>query len=461
MNPSSNIAVTVRFENSFEQQIDHITRVLGLVRLKNFVEILDAVDLDANPRSARVGAVTDAIGESIEKTPDIFPLKTKGVLLASAKCERRDRGRYQISVVEPRLEGILDGGHNSLEIGRILLRAAGVEEADLRRAKNWLAFRDLWSASREPLARLRVQIQASLELPPELDVLVPVELIVPTHPDDAVAVDAFNDSLIAICSARNNNVQLRVEAKANQAGYFDYLKEILPKAVSSAVEWKTNEGGTIKVGDIVALTWVPLGVIDELPADSEGREVVAPLPQNLYRSKGDCVTRFERLMSSQAVFPPGQVAKVPANSAVKSAIDAAAKMPQVFDYIYASVPGLYNREASGKWGRITANKKMNVNDSIAKYAPFTGGSVDWRVPEGFIWPYVYGIRALLDFDGTEVHWKVDPIEFLKRHLPEIVPQISLFMAPLDYDPQKFGKAVEVYRLAENVFDAVLRRSESV
>ncbi len=458
MKPSIETAVTIKFEHSFEQEIDHIVRVMGMVRIKNFIDILEVVDLDANPRSARVGSVTDAIAESIEKTPDIFPLKTKGILLASAKYTRRDRGRYEISVVEPRLEGILDGGHNSLEIGRLLLRVAGVNEKDIRGAKNWLAFRDLWNAQSEALRALKTRVKAQQDVAPELDVLVPVELIVPSEPEDPIAVDAFNDSLIAICSARNNNVQLRIEAKANQAGYFDYLKEVLQKDVSQNVEWKTNEGGKIKVGDIVALAWVPLGVVEELPKDSEEREVSAPVPQNLYRSKGDCVSRFERLMSSQEVFPPGQTAKVPASISVKSALDVAVKMPQLFDYIYANVPGLYNSEASGKWGRITANKKMNQNSKIQHVTPFTGTNVEWRVPEGFIWPYVYGLRALLEVDGETVRWKVDPADFLKKHLAEIVPQISLFMAPLDYDPQKFGKSIEVYRLAQNVFESVLRRA---
>ena len=38
-----------------------------------------------------------------------------------------------------------------------------------------------------------------------------------------------------------------------------------------------------------------------LPKDEDGRQVEAPVAQNIYRSKGDCVTRFERLMSSPDV----------------------------------------------------------------------------------------------------------------------------------------------------------------
>ena len=78
---------------------------------------IDILDLEANPRSSATGPVTAAIQESIENDPETFPFKTKGILLASSQYERLDRGRIKITPDNLQIEGILDGGHNTLAIG--------------------------------------------------------------------------------------------------------------------------------------------------------------------------------------------------------------------------------------------------------------------------------------------------------------------------------------------------------
>ena len=57
----------IRLSQSFEQQIGLITRVIGLMSPKFLVGLIDQLDLDANPRNSRLGSVTNAIQESIEK----------------------------------------------------------------------------------------------------------------------------------------------------------------------------------------------------------------------------------------------------------------------------------------------------------------------------------------------------------------------------------------------------------
>ncbi len=77
---------------------------------------MDAATLEANPRTAKVGQITSDIRESIETTPDLFPFKTKGILVASANCKELERRRYHMTFENPAIEGILDGGHNTLAI---------------------------------------------------------------------------------------------------------------------------------------------------------------------------------------------------------------------------------------------------------------------------------------------------------------------------------------------------------
>src|SRR3546814_6590278 len=97
--------------------------------------LFDAVALEANPRSAKAGLVTEAISESIAETPDTFPFKTKGVLAGASDYDGLDRKRYELRFENPHVEGILDGGHNMLAIGTHILALAPGDEKLPRRIK--------------------------------------------------------------------------------------------------------------------------------------------------------------------------------------------------------------------------------------------------------------------------------------------------------------------------------------
>src|SRR5262249_21739934 len=62
MNPNR---VLIRYDQYAEQVEGPVRRIIGFVRAKNMLTLFDAADLEANPRSAKAGPVTDAIVESI------------------------------------------------------------------------------------------------------------------------------------------------------------------------------------------------------------------------------------------------------------------------------------------------------------------------------------------------------------------------------------------------------------
>src|SRR3546814_15114325 len=72
-------------------------------------------DLEANPRAAKIGSVTNAIVESLEETPELFPFKSKGILIGTSSYEALQRNRFELTFDNPESEGILDGAH---QIGR-------------------------------------------------------------------------------------------------------------------------------------------------------------------------------------------------------------------------------------------------------------------------------------------------------------------------------------------------------
>ena len=466
-NKSDNKTTIIKFEQPAVQTVGDICRVVGFVKAKSYIGIIDSLDLQANPRSSKVGAVTHSIAESMDATPAQFPFKTKGVLLGASSYEALDRGRYRVVFDDVEIEGILDGGHNTLAIGMYILEKAcayaGVKFP--KGVSTWSDFKGAWRDLRSLVAEyqeaMRKEEDDTATRTP-LDVLVPTELILPSDPENTLIVDSFESSLLDICAARNNNVQLSVSTKANKRGYFDSLKKVIAECdptLAARIEWKTNDGGDIEAEDIIALAWIPLSLIDPVH-DEDGKLIDAPSPTHLYSGKGSGLAKFERLMSSDEVTtqPSGNYQRELANRTVLSAFQITAQLPALYDHIFEVFPDLYN-EAGGKYGRIDAVKALNAQRKN-KETPFGGKAVEVLSPEGFIAPLVYGLRALMELRGEDgyavVCWSVDdPMAWLDEHLAGIVKRYRNVLLPWSFDPQKVGKTVGSYESALDAYKMAL------
>ncbi len=455
MNPDR---IIVRFDQGqvAEQVEGPVRRIIGFVRARNMLALFDAADLEANPRSAKAGPVTEAIIESIVETPETLPFKTKGVLVGSSDYEKLERNRYELNFQNSRIEGILDGGHNMLAIGTHILRLATSNEK-LRPAR-WDAFKEAWVKHRDLVKALREDTSEDAGDGP-LDFLVPLEILVPASLEDPAVMEEFSSSLLDICAARNNNVELKLDTKANQKGFYEDFRQFLPQEIESRVEWKTNDGGDIKVRDLIALAWIPLSVVD-LPADDDGRQIDAPVPQNIYRNKGECVKLFDRLMSSPAVSKQtgGAYRHELHNTQVGSALELAAQIPLLYDRIYKAFPEAYN-DGTGRFGGLTVVKP--AKDMRSKPTThFTDQPVNYSYPDGLIMPLVYGLKCLIEKgpDGR-LRWRTDPNAFLDACFPAIVKKYRVIMDAFRADPQKIGKNEGSYDLIVDAFETeLLKRS---
>ncbi|WP_441240530.1 hypothetical protein [Tardiphaga sp. 768_D3_N2_1] len=457
MNPDNLI---IRYEQVHEQVEGPVRRIVGFVKAKNMLTLFDAADLEANPRSAKAGAVTEAIIESITETPDTFPFKTKGVLVGASDYDALDRRRYGLRFENTHIEGILDGGHNMLAIGTHILSVATGDEKLAKKLKRWPDFKEAWEEHRSAVNALRKSSSDDHDVAGPLEFLIPIEILVPSDVENADVVQQFNRSLLDICAARNNNVELRLESKANQKGYYEALSEALPPEIVTRVEWKTNDGGDIKVRDLVALAWIPLSVLD-LPDDDEGRPVEAPIPQNIYRNKGECVKLFDRLMSSPQVSKPtnGEYTHELHSEAVRSALRLAGELPMLYDRIYRDFPYAYN-DGEGKFGRLKI-VKMAKDMRTTPVTHFTNVEVEYSYPDGLIMPLVYGLKALMR-KGRNGHisWKEDPNTFLDKHGIAIVKKYRVILDAFNFDPQKIGKNEGSYNLVLDAFETELLKSKS-
>lgn len=448
----SNIIIKVDFPG--EQTVGDITKIVGLVEARFLIPVIDGLDLDANPRSSKTGPVTDGIQESIMDDYMVFPFKTKGILLASSYYERLERNRFKIIPDDPKIEGILDGGHNTLAIGLYVLSKAFEREDKVlpKGAKTWDKFKELWHDNRETVVNYLEFLKGNSDID-DLKFYIPVELLVPRDTEDIACVESFKNKLLEICEARNNNVQLPVSDKANQKGYFDTLKELMEDYDSNVcrrIEWKTNDGGDIKAQDIVALSWIPLSLIDPVK-DEHGRVIEPVAPNKLYSAKGTCLKQFEKLMSSPEVTELiGEDYRCDLiNREVESAFKIAVQLPEIYDYIYEMFPVLYN-VAGGIYGRINAVKTLN-DKRKDKCTPFMGRKIETLSPDGFIMPLFYGLKALMRKktvgDHEEIGWSQPPMTFLHANLGKIVEYYAGIFSMCDYDPQKVGKNPQSYMQA--------------
>lgn len=443
----------LRFEQAAEQSDGCITRITGFVPAKHFVSLYDDATLDANPRSAKVGSVTADIVDSVRDSPEIFQFKTKGVLLGTSDYDALDRRRYELRFNNPVYEGVLDGGHNMLALGIHVLGHV-MDERSIRRIK-------LWSDLKEAWATHAVEVRAIRDT---LTFKVPVELLVPSDPDDEAIVAAFRLALVEVCAARNNNAQLTSEAKANQRGFYEALRERMPPDVAARVEWKSNEWESddtrpIKVRDIVALSWIPLSRLQDegaLPRDEGTRSFAIAAPK-LYAQKGEVSKLFDRLMEHPEVTKQHDGPRHELHhSGVGSAFEITGALPALYDRIFLGFGEAYNRGTGGRFGAIRAVKTPKRGGVIS---PFLGQAGEYGVPDGYVLPILWGMRALMAVEKGRVRWITEPGDFLDRHLKTLVSAFKMPMEMAGFDPQKIAKTENSYRFMEGEVEKALMKDQ--
>ncbi|MGI6220642.1 MAG: hypothetical protein ACOYIP_02020 [Coriobacteriales bacterium] len=458
--------IIIRFEHSNEQELGRIIKVVGVIKARYLIDIISYLDLEANPRNSKTGPVTNAIQESIATGPELFPFKTKGILLAASQYECLERKRYRIEIVNPELEGILDGGHNTLAVGLyILSHALEFAGSSLPTGSmNWDEFKELWDKNTDLINDYVAHTKHDDHNDDfgSLDFYIPIELLLPKDPDDHACVEMFNNNLLDINAARNNNVQLTVGTVANQRGYFDSLKVIMQHHdpdLYERIEWKVNDGGTIKIENIISLAWIPLSLLDPV-RDSSGKLVEPPAAKNIYSGKAQSLKSFERFMSSPEVSLDSTLDNYKTelkNPSVVSAFEIAVQLPELYDYIYEKLPSLWNK-SDGNYRNITAVRKLNNSRKVLE-TPFLKRTIETISPDGYVAPLVYGLRALMGLEYENgypvVRWKKDPHVFLEDNLLAIVRRYKDVFDPWDWDPQKIGKAISSYNQVEDSYKMAL------
>ena len=97
-----------------------IQRISSSISPYHFIRLVSVSDNKINPRAARENGITCDIRETLDLSPNLFWLMSKGILIATENCKLLDRGRVSLTTDGDR-EGIMDGGHNALAISQFLI----------------------------------------------------------------------------------------------------------------------------------------------------------------------------------------------------------------------------------------------------------------------------------------------------------------------------------------------------
>ena len=411
-----------------------INKIVSSVSPLNFIKLVQVAENNVNPRSATLNKITKSIYETLDKSPELFWFKSKGILLSTESCELLDRNRIKVSLDNTDYEGIMDGGHNTFAIALFL-----IDKLFGAKFKTWEECKKFWEQHFDEI------VEKFEERAEEFNFSIPIEIIYPDGSDGSVL--EFYDYISEICSARNNNVQLKETAKGNQVGYYDYLKDSLSGDFD--VIWKTGEPGKINSEDVISLATLPLIYLKEigkLPADVKSLNKIS-----IYSQKSKCVEFFNDVLSHPDVSDEVKGKFIIKDAAVKSALDLTTDILTFFDRLYLEFPNMYHNAAPGKFGRISS-----VNNKKKGKVPFdtTAKMSDYLYPFGFFYPLVTGITKLMQFDENtnEVSWRKNPSKFDTNKL-DLIQYVELIRM-VNYDPQKIGKGAAFYNQAELIFEKV-------
>jgi len=446
---------TVKFAEFVPIEGQLMQKITGTAKARSLVPLLSMKDVLApNPRLPKIHSVTYSIMESIQNSPSLFQFKSKGILLGSTEYRELDRKRFVVSFNDI-VEGLQDGGHNLLGLGmHILEHEAEFMPSDLKKIRRWEDFQEFWFANESAiLTAIRANVENDVST---LDFSFPLELLVPIRELDEIEEREYMDSLLSICAARNNNSELTNETVNNRQGIYEQHKKAMPK-YGDDVEWRTNDGGRIKVRDVVSVTWVALQKLD-LPIKHGVTSV------KIYSSKGDCSKQFGLLMKHKDVSSAeaGSIFELK-NPGVGSAIAMSERLMDLFDLIYEKFPIAYNKV--GSFGKIKPVRWYADGDSEnpktlkrQPVTPYGQRPVKYSYPPAFIYPIFCGLKALMMVDGNKIIWEVEPEEFIEDHLEEVVKTLKSLMEVAHYDPQTIGKMSAAYSLIEREIENVVSRN---
>lgn len=439
-----NNTVTIKPEAFAIQEHQKLSKIVGVIDAKNLAKVLNVVGLTANPRKSKKNKITSAIIETLEKSPDLFRFKSKGLLISTMNCQILQRGRISLSFENPQFEGVLDGGHNMLAIGCFILAEyfGDQNHKEIKKIKKWDDFMRVWEDYHDELSDVLETFEFK----------VPIEVIYPEPQYE----EYFRDTVLEISDARNNNSSLTAQTKADHKGYYEFFKACLDPVINENVEWKDNDiDKTIRSPDIVSLSLIPFYMLQEKGYLTEKAPRINPI--TIYSSKGKCVENYNKLFELYSDEDGGI-----SNSMFSSALELMKDIPSLYDRIYKQFPDSY-KNYSSRFGGISCVRKYEKGKRGGTYLPrqpktkFYAEDCEYSYPDGFIIPIVVALSSIMKVENDKVIWAVEnPHDFVDENLTLCIKILMSNIKENDYNPNTVGKSSGAYEGMQMAFAFALK-----
>lgn len=423
-----------------------IQRISSSISPYHFIRLVGVADNKINPRAARENGITCDIRETLDLSPNLFWLMSKGILIATENCKLLDRGRVSLTTDGDR-EGIMDGGHNALAISQFLISKLFPE---VKIFKTWVDCKEFWDKNEREIIK-RFNDQGGNDT---FKFSIPVEIIFPSDQDGAL--DEYYETISQICTARNTNVQLKQATQDNQVGIYEVLKEHLSS--SNKVMWKSGQSGDINVEDIVSMAVIPLAFLQEQGRFPNDKSIKSFNIISVYSQKGKCVDFYGDVLKHPQFSTKKEDKYILNNPLIRSALEMIDDIVKAYDRMYFAFPDIHNSNA-GKFGRIKAVEQKDKKSLLAPFRTITQ-KTEYKYSSGFFLPLFCGIRKFMYIDETTntLKWKINPadpsFDFRNLKCAKYIEMVKF----LAYDPLKVGKASMMYLEGLDIFDAYLNKN---
>ena len=365
--------------------------------------------LDVNPRKQDVGSrVSRNIEETLLNKPDSFHLMNRGMCVIAKKMNYDNRSQILELVIPEGTEnyGVLDGGHTYQVIRKNVQKHVDA---------------------------------ASEEVPAFFDAFVRME-VMSGLPDELI---------VDIARARNTSAQVKGYSLANLEHKFEWLKEELADtSFGKLIAYRENEDDEqfpLDVMEVVALVTM---------YHPDFNDVDTP-PIMAYSSKARCLEMF------------GDDAKQAGYLSVRPIVKDILKL---YDYVHLNFAKMYEKiggfsaltDDEGKQrkgvrlGKVTEVKQYENGFDLY----YLGRTAEYRFPDGWLYPIVAALRALVDYKPQRTTWRMDPFTFFDKHGEKLVRMTLEAGRQLGRNPNAIGKNKPHWSALYDRVDLLALKSEA-
>jgi len=183
--------------------------------------------------------------------------------------------------------------------------------------------------------------------------------------------------LVSLAEARNTSAQVKEFALDNLAKKFEWLKAQIPD-LEPVIVYRENEKKPVNVRDVIAL----LTLFNVRLFPNNGSQY----PTQAYSSKAKPLEWFDEKQDTYRTMRP-----------------ILRDVLELYDYVRAKMRDIFNEQG----GKFLKWETVDTRSSTQFYFAPNLDAVDYRVPDGLVYPLLGAFRFLVRERDNEMVWKVD------------------------------------------------------